>query len=407
MELKEKSAYRWAMLILLLIINLQVDGAAVTSLSAVFPTIAKEFKLNYSQISVIWAAIPLGVLLFCIIGGILADRFAYKKVLSVSLLWTAVFGGLRGFSSSYESLLICNLLMGMGIGVIVPNLSKGVAMWFGSRELSRANGILYLGVTVGMGLGLALGVPCASLVGGWRNLMLLLAVINIAIFIMWIAAARERDTTGAESSQRPPMWDGMHRVFKVKEIWLISFVEFITIGGLMAASGILPTFMVSKGMSDAEAGLFTSLGSLASIVGLIVGPYFSDKIGLRKIFTWPLFLIIAVTAPLLAILWNWPLYMAAFLSGFCHGCALPQLRSIVIELEEIGPKLAGSAFGGIFTFNRIGAFLIPLIVGNIMTITGKPIAGFIFIGVINLIPVILMQFVRETGQGAKALKPVR
>lgn len=406
MESKGKLAYRWPMLIYLMIINLQVDGVAVTALSAVFPTIAAELKMNYSQISAIWAVIPLGILLFCIIGGILADRFGFKKVLSFSLLWTAVFGGLRGFSSSYETLLIYNFLMGMGIGLIIPNLSKGVAMWFGSNELSLANGILFLGVAVGMGLGLAVAVPLASSVGGWKNLMLLLAVVNIAIFIMWIVAAREHNITGAEVSQRPSVWDGVRRVFKVKEIWLISFVELISIGGLLAIAGIMPTFMVSKGMSDAEAGLFTSCGSLASMLGLFVGPYFSDKLGLRKIFTWPFFLIGVATPPLLAILWNWPLYMVMFLSGFCHGCALPQLRAIVVELEEIGPKLAGNAFGGIFTFNRIGAFLIPLMMGNIMTLTGKPIAGFIFIAVINIIPVILMQFVRETGPRINTLKQV-
>jgi MFS-type transporter involved in bile tolerance (Atg22 family) len=78
------------------------------------------------------------------------------------------------------------------------------------------------------------------------------------------------------------------------------------------------------------------------------------------------------------------------------GSAAPQLRSIIMELEEIGPALSGSAFGALFTFNRIGGFLVPWLMGAVMTAFNAA-AGIYAIALLALIPPALVLFLRETG----------
>jgi MFS-type transporter involved in bile tolerance (Atg22 family) len=68
-----------------------------------------------------------------------------------------------------------------------------------------------------------------------------------------------------------------------------------------------------------------------------------------------------------------------------------------MELKEVGPLLSGSAFGAVFTFNRIGGFAVPWLMGLVMATTTAS-KGIYFIALIALIPPILILFVRETGR---------
>ncbi len=400
MENQRKASYRWPMLGYLSFINLVFNGIAVNVIPPLFPRISQELNLNYAQIGSIVGALALGMLLFSLVGGVIADRFGIKKVISIAMLFASIFAGARGLANDYIALWMYTFFMGISFGFIIPNLTKGIAMWFGPDELGRANGILLIGVSVGAGLGFAVGPPVAVMVGGWRNVMFLCGGICLVLWGLWIIAGREREYTGAIAELmklRPGPLEGLKKVFSVKEIWLLCMTEVFVIGNMMAVGGILPTYLVKKGMSENQAGVFIALNTLMLLIGLGVGPYLSDKSGLRKVFVWPFFLASALTLPLYAVLWGWPLYLVNLIGGFVVGCGMPQLRSIVMELEEIGPVLSGSAFGALFTFNRIGGFMVPWLMGVVMTAFNAQI-GIYFIAILALIPPVLVLFVRETGR---------
>jgi MFS family permease len=405
MENHEYPSYRWAMLGCLSGINLVYNGIATNIVPPLFPRISQELNLNYAQIGSIVGALALGMLLFCLVGGVIADRTGMKKVISIAMLMASLFAGARGLAHSYAVLWATTFLMGVCFGFIIPNLTKGIAMWFGPEELGRANGILLIGAFIGATLGFALASPLAAMLGGWRNLMFISGFLCLALWGVWVVVGREREYTGIIADLmklRPGPLEGLKKVFSVKEIWLLCMTEVFVIGNMMAVGGIMPTYLVNKGMSENQAGAFIALNTLMVIAGMATGPYFSDKTGLRKVFVWPFFLVNAAALALMAVFWGWPLYMVNIMGGFLGGCALPQLRSIVMELEEIGPVLSGSAFGALFTFNRIGGFLIPGLMGAVMTAMNAK-TGIYVIALLALIPPVLVLFVRETGRARRRL----
>jgi ACS family glucarate transporter-like MFS transporter len=188
MENQEKASYRWPMLGYLSVINLVFNGIAVNVIPPLFPRISQELNLNYAQIGSIVGALALGMLLFSLVGGVIADRFGIKKVISIAMLFASIFAGARGLADDYIALWMYTFLMGVSFGFIIPNLTKGIAMWFGPEELGRANGILLIGVFIGVGLGFALGPPVATLVGGWRNVVFLSSGICLVLWVLWIIA---------------------------------------------------------------------------------------------------------------------------------------------------------------------------------------------------------------------------
>lgn len=403
MAAEEKAHYRWPMLGCLFAMNLVVNGFAAHILPPLLPRVAVEMGLGYAQLGSIWGALALGMLLFSLVGGVAADRLGLKRVVSVALLCAALLGAARGLAFNYWTLWLCMLVMGMSYGFVIPNLTKGVAMWFGPSELGRANGVLLMGPSVGAALGLMSGAPLATALGSWQNMMFLSGGLSIGVWVLWVVAAREREPTGAMAEllrARPNPMQGLRRVFSVKDVWLLCMAEMFIIGRMTATMGLLPAFLVSKGMSDTEAGVFVSLASWATLVGMFVGPWLSDRVGLRKVFVWPFLLVDVGVVALLAVLWGWPLYLIWVVAGLMAGFGLPQLRSTMMELKEIGPGLAGSAFGGVFTFNRIGSFAIPWLMGVVMSVTAVAAAGLYFVAALGIIPAGLVCLVRETGHRA-------
>ena len=396
------SAYRWPILVCLFSINLILNGFVHMILPPLFPEIAGELGLDYTDIGSAWGGHSLGMLLFSLAGGVAADRFGVKAVLSIALVAAAIAAGARGWVSSFTNLWLSMFLLGASYGFIIPNLTKCIGVWFGPGELGRANGILLMGFSIGSSLGMALGAPLGNVLGSWRMVMLCSGVLVLILWLGWLVIAREpeaqpndvRDKTAPRS-----LVSGLAIVFRIKDLWLICVAELFIVGSFIAIMGLMPTYLVESGLSKTRAGLVTSLSTWTSIFGYFLGPFLSDRVGLRKIFTWPFLLIHAGCLLGVASFQGWPLYVAWGLAGFLHAFAVPIIRTSIVELPEIGPALSGSAFGGIFTSNRIGGFIIPWSMGLIMTLSNFPAVGFYFIAGISAIPPLLILFIRETGPG--------
>ena len=102
MENQDNASYRWQMLSYLFLTNLIFNGIAFNVIPPLFPRISQELNLNYTQIGSLIGALPFGMLLFSLIGGVAADRFGMKKVISIAMGFAAVFVALRGLAPGYS-----------------------------------------------------------------------------------------------------------------------------------------------------------------------------------------------------------------------------------------------------------------------------------------------------------------
>ena len=404
MEIEEKTHFRWPLLGCLFLINLVFNGILHMIMPPLFPEISRELGLTYTDIGSAWGAHSLGMLFFSLMGGVFADRFGVKNVLSIALVFASLFSGIRGWVATFWELWATMFLLGASYGFIIPNLTKCVGIWFDRKELGRANGILLMGFSIGTSFGVSLGAPFGNLLGSWRYVMFCSGFLGFVVWLFWMIVAREPERHGPQELPgmiQPRVLTGLTTVFRVRDFWLICLSELFLVGCFIAIMGLMPIYLVDIGVSENRAGLITSLSAWASIFGYFFGPYLSDRFGFRKTFSWPFLFAYAICIALVAFLRGWSLYIIWGLAGFIHACAVPIMRSIVTEIPENGPDLSGSAFGGIFTLNRIGGFALPWVMGLLMTVTGMPSAGFHFAAVLSIIPPILIFFVRETGPGRR------
>ena len=119
------------------------------------------------------------------------------------------------------------LLFGISFGVVYPNVPKAVGMWFEPRELGKALGAITVGAASGMAIALMAGASLSSLLGDWKAVMWLTAVISFGALILWIALARERPIAAADPVTRGvSAKEELRGVLRVRDVWLISLILF-------------------------------------------------------------------------------------------------------------------------------------------------------------------------------------
>jgi len=400
--MEAKPAYRWWMLLWLVLVSLFVNGICTAVMPALFDEIGEEMGLRHAHIGAIWGALALGGLLTSLIGGALGDRFGIKRIIGIGLLISVITCALRAVLPGFAGLTAAMLLFGMASGFIYPNMSKAIGAWFGPGELGRALGAIIVGAAAGYAVALMSGAALSSLLGGWKNVMWLTSVISLGSLIMWMALARERPAAFVDKPSRTvSAMDGLRRVLHVRDLWIIALIQLCVQGVAMAAVGLLPETLEDRGLSASMAGMYVSISTWTVMLFNVIGPYFSDKYGLRKVFIWPFLLVSAAAVTLLGVFMGVPLVLMIIMYSIGLGTALPLFPALIIENERIGHLLAGSALGVIGTVAGLGAVVIPVLMGVIMDATGVYWPGFLLLAALMAAAAVLGVVVKETGPAAR------
>ena len=91
------------------------------------------------------------------------------------------------------------------------------------------------------------------------------------------------------------------------------------------------------------------------------------------------------------------LWLVAIVWGFTGGVA-PIAFVVPLEMDGVGPFLAGSAVGVALTAGYLGGVLAPII--GMSLVTMNPIAGFVFWGGCYALSACLFLVLKETGPRA-------
>lgn len=215
-------------------------------------------------------------------------------------------------------------------------------------------GLYFSGASVGMTVTLATSALFPSLKAAFTTA----GVASVIITLAWIFLVKNKPP-GAPDVPSQPVFKYIRIAARSKNVWILSIFFMLLMGSSMAYSGGLPNALAVRGIDPVQAGLMASIGTIGTIIGGIVLPMLSDKIGRIKPFLGP---VCILSAFLIFILWLIPintLWVVLPIGGFFAGAAMPLVKSYPILLPEIGPEYAGSAGGIMSTLQLLGAFFIP------------------------------------------------
>jgi ACS family glucarate transporter-like MFS transporter len=269
------------------------------NLSIAGRSIEEEFHLTDIQLGYVLSAFVLGYAIFQAPGGRIADRFGPRLVLSLGVVWWAVFTVLITLLSVQLTALLAALIairfaLGIGEAVVYPSSNCVVSAWIPSNERGIANGIIFAGVGFGAGVTPRLIVYFLEH-GGWRASFWASAIIGLAAGAIWFLIARDRPRRHpwvsadelahieaglpAENLKAGPAKLNWGAIFTSRDILAVTF-SYFCFG--YTAYIFLSWFFIYlnkvRGLDLKSSSYYSMLPFLAMATGSTIGGWISDAI---------------------------------------------------------------------------------------------------------------------------------
>jgi len=372
-------------------------------MTVLFKEISGDLGLSLVELGVIWGIPALAGLSIVFIGGLLADRYGAKRVMTIACLLGGLVGAMRGISGDFTSLALTTFFFGLSIWVIPASMFKTTATWFSGRQLVVANGIVSTGAALGFTVGAMISATILSpLLGGWRNVLFLYGGISIIFGLLWLLTVKEPARLGlASSGGNAPLRQAISHVFSIKSIWFLGLTLLGYAGCIQGMIGYLPTYLRDSGWTIASADGTLAAFNGVSTLGAIPLALLADKLGLKKMVLFPVLLITIVGVALLSVANNAMVWVLMIMVGLSRDGFFAISFTMSTETVGIGVVYAGTAVGLVQTILNVGSLSSPPL-GNSLADT-NPGLPFIFWAAFGLLAFVAFCFVKETGWKRKEL----
>ncbi|MCX6007322.1 MAG: MFS transporter [Chloroflexi bacterium] len=329
------------------------------------------------------------------ITGMLADRYGYKWVLTVSTGFLCI--GLL-LSSQIQSLwqlyIFDGLFIGLSISASFAIPVSLVALWF-TRRQGLAVGVATLGISLGTAV-IPLLITYLISALGWRTTFLLAGIAVGAICIP-LALLMRRPTIaetqnlsanshGQDSLSIGPSPDdsadtglSVSEALHTPQFWMLFlvFLFFLLSLGLVMLH-IIP-YAIDSGMTPVQAATLLTLIGIFGIGGRLASGLVSDKLGIKPVIVFCLLMLACITTWIAFHKDEWTFYLFACIYGFIYSGFVTMM--VRITRQVFGAKALGSIFGALMVSDGIGFGVGPWLAGLVFDITGTYQASFISVTV--------------------------
>lgn len=339
------------------------------------------------------------------LGGGLADRFGIRPTVFIAVLISGVCGLTRAFTPSFTAFLWLAALLGVANSFIPPNLTKLVGTWFPRRQIGLATGIYASAQAIGFSIGLVSGPRFAD----WRQAFICVGLITVVVAVTWLLLGR--NTPVGVSIPQTPFNAGIRRALTSRNVWLVAVAMFLILGAFQTYSANLAKALVGvHGMSPVQAASITSMLTWGGLIGTLVIPAISDRVGFRRPFIYGGAVIAATCfyfawrlAPDGAIM-AWIMLGGVFLGGM-----MPLIFSLPLEFPEIGNQYVGGSAALMNSLGNSGGVLVPLAVTPLLVMETQAAYdnGFATVAAMLALVALPIWFLLETGWRANRARVMK
>ena len=362
------------------------------------PTLIKELQISKTDMGFLLSAFFVLYSFMQMPAGWIVDRFGVKRAYAYGFVIWSIASACTGFAGGFVTLVILQLILGVGQSVAFPASARAVANWFQNKERGTVTASYLTGVRIGQALAGALGAYFLARYS-WKVFFLVIGLVPILWLLPWykFVSKWEDQPTETNASELPAQakktsfLEGL-ALLKNRTVFGI-FLGFFAYDYVwfVYTRWLAGYLRLERNFSAAEMGVWTSVPFLVMSVVIILSGFLSDYLirrGNSEITVRKTFIVIGLLLCMLIVpagmvedrmssVW----LLAISLCGL--GVASPNtwtLTQAVCSKSLVGTVSGIQNFGG-----NVGGILAPLVTGYIADKTGSFGLAFVICGTLLVI----------------------
>lgn len=339
-------------------------------ISTMFPAIARDLKLGYSDIGTIAGILALAWGLAALVMGNAADRLGRRKVLVGSLIMFSLLIGASGLATGLLGLLVVRVVMGFADGAFTPASISATISCSAPARHGRNIGLQQMTLTL-FGLGLApLLVAYLTEFINWRWIFVVFTLPGLAI--AWATWRYIPDRVEGEKTHLHHRVHG-HGTFAnwrqlvgYLNIKLLMVMMLCWLTCLITTSAFMPNYLIDHlKLSNAQMGAVMSAIGLGSAAGTMTLSWLSDRVGRKPVMIACTLGVSLALLQLSLLQGGLPaLFLTLFAVHFFNNAAIT-LTVGPICAETVPPTLMATASGLVIAVGELlGGGLAPMVAGQ-------------------------------------------
>lgn len=350
--------------------------------------IKETLALNETEFGLLIAMPVLTGSLIRLPMGMWTDRFGGRIVFFILMLSTVIPIWLISYATVYWQFLVLSLFVGVAGGSFTVGIAY-CARWFKKERQGLAMGIFGAGNTGAAVTKLV--APIIVVAYGWTMVPKVYAVLMlITAMLFWFFSFTDKSHSATSSITIKQQL----AVLKDPRIWRYSQYYSIVFGGYVALSLWMTKYYITEyGFDLKTAALLAVAFSLPGGMLRALGGYFSDKFGAHTVTWWVLwvslvclfFLSYPPTEIVITTI-NGPTSLHLGLGAtsftiimFTMGIAFAVGKASVFKyISDDYPKNIGVVSGVVGLAGGLGGFILPILFGALVDLTGVRSSAFMF-----------------------------
>ncbi len=381
--------------------------AVWTLFSIIGLSIRETLALSEFEYGVLIATPVLSGSLVRIILGVWTERYGGRLVFSLQMVLTGVATWALTHAHSYFTFLLAALGIGLAGGAFIIGVAY-VSKWFPQERQGTALGVFGMG-NVGAAITTFLA-PFVLVAWGWENVARIWGIAITLMGVLFYVLAKDDPAYAQRRAGHiaPPPLAEQFAPLKKLQAWRFSLYYFFVFGGFVALALWLPHYLVQVYEVDVRvAGIAAASFSLSASVFRAYGGVLSDRFGARTVMYWTfgfslLFLFMLSYPPTDYVIHGkngpiafstrmdlWPFVFTMFALGFFMSLGK---AAVFRHIPVYYPKHVGSVGGLVGMIGGLGGFVLPILFGVLLDMTGIWTIAFIALFFLVLVSLAWMHF---------------
>ena len=405
---------RWIIMALILFPLTFVMSLDRTNIVVSAPIIQKQFHFTLFEMSLILTSFAWTYSFLQVPGGLLAERFGARKLLTFANGWWSLFTILTPLGFSVGSFVAIRGLLGIGQAADWPSSVYALRRWFPDTERSKANSILLGGLYLGPIVGAPLTVAIVQSLG-WQWAFYIYGVVGIITAVLWWNFFRDKpaqspymsdaEAEHIERGQLTPMVEergvaAWGRFIRSPQFWAIGIQYFFLILIQSFYTTWLPTYLVTqRHFSLTEMGIGASLPWVALFVMVFVTGALADSVYHRTQSKWASRVPFAMTGFIISALFlilgsrqTNPVLLIVFLMISLGAIGLTQV-SIWSATQDLSATFTASVAGWTNFWGNFAAALGPIFTALLVGLTTNWTTALLVMAIAGACGAVLWLFV--------------